>query len=43
MAHKKALEALDRSIRDIRDIDDLMRGSLVLLVGDFRQILPVIQ
>ena len=42
MANKKALEALDRSIRDIRSDDRIFGGITVLLSGDFRQILPVI-
>ena len=38
MAHKKALEALDRTLRDIRN-----RGNITLLMsGDFRQTLPVV-
>ncbi|UYV67664.1 hypothetical protein LAZ67_5001520 [Cordylochernes scorpioides] len=42
MAHKKALEALDRTLRDFRGNQPLMGGALILLAGDFRQILPVI-
>ncbi|UYV68898.1 hypothetical protein LAZ67_6001521, partial [Cordylochernes scorpioides] len=42
MAHKKALEALDRTLRDFRGNQRLMGGALILLAGDFRQILPVI-
>ncbi|XP_053967967.1 ATP-dependent DNA helicase PIF1-like [Anastrepha ludens] len=42
MAHKKSLEALDRSLRDLRGNDQPMGGALLLLAGDFRQILPVI-
>lgn len=42
MAHKKALESLDRSLRDIRGINRPFGGAVILLSGDFRQILPVI-
>lgn len=42
MAHKKAYEALDRTLKDIRDNNNLMGGLTVLLAGDFRQTLPVI-
>ncbi|GBN22776.1 hypothetical protein AVEN_175158-1 [Araneus ventricosus] len=42
MAHKKSLEALDRTLRDLRKNDQLLGGSLLLLAGDFRQTLPVI-
>lgn len=42
MTHKQLIEALDRILRDIRGIDQLMGGRLILLAGDFRQILPVI-
>ncbi|XP_073820577.1 uncharacterized protein [Musca autumnalis] len=42
MAHKRALEAVDRTMKDLRG--DLRRfgGALILLSGDFRQKLPVI-
>ncbi|XP_036340418.1 ATP-dependent DNA helicase pif1-like [Rhagoletis pomonella] len=42
MAHKKSLEALDRTLRDFRGKDQPMGGALILLAGDFRQTLPVI-
>lgn len=42
MAHKKALEALDRTLRDFKENEQLMGGTLILLAGDFRQTLPVI-
>ncbi|KAJ8736701.1 hypothetical protein PYW08_007357 [Mythimna loreyi] len=42
MAHKKAIEAVDRTLREIRHIDQPMGGITVLFCGDFRQILPVI-
>lgn len=42
MAHKKALEALDRSLKDLRNNTQPFGGALILLAGDFRQTLPVI-
>ncbi|XP_046965797.1 uncharacterized protein LOC124534146 [Vanessa cardui] len=42
MSHKRAIEALDRSMRDIKGSQDIMGGMVVLLAGDFRQTLPVI-
>lgn len=42
MAHKKSFEALDRTMRDFTGIDLPMGKKLLLLTGDFRQILPVI-
>ncbi|GBL92287.1 hypothetical protein AVEN_35837-1 [Araneus ventricosus] len=35
MAHKKSLEALDMTLRDLRKNDQLLGGSLLLLAGDF--------
>ncbi|GFX98538.1 ATP-dependent DNA helicase [Trichonephila clavipes] len=43
MSHKKAIEALNRTLEDLRDSIDIMGGMVVLLAGDFRQTLPVIQ
>ncbi|XP_044591373.1 uncharacterized protein LOC123269604 [Cotesia glomerata] len=42
MAHKKAIEALNRTLQDIRGCNQLMGGVVVLLAGDFRQTLPVV-
>lgn len=42
MAHKKALEALDRTLQDLRENSQPMGKALILLAGDFRQTLPVI-
>lgn len=42
MSHKKALEALDRTLRDIRGNSSIFGGMVVVLAGDFRQTLPVI-
>ena len=49
MAHRNCLEAVDRSLRDILQIQDAesvnkpFGGKVVVLVGDFRQILPVVR
>lgn len=40
MAHKKAFEALDRTLQDLRKNRQPMGGALILLAGDFRQTLP---
>ena len=42
MSHKNALQALHKTLQDIRNNDKLMGGLVVLLAGDFRQTLPVI-
>ncbi|KIH57822.1 hypothetical protein ANCDUO_11985, partial [Ancylostoma duodenale] len=42
MAHKRALEALDRTLQDIRENNRLVGGAVLVLAGDFRQTLPVI-
>ena len=43
MGHKYNYEALDRSLKELRDKPDKMFGGLtVLLSGDWRQILPVV-
>ena len=42
MSHKAALEAVDRTLKDIRGNGELMGGLTVILSGDFRQTLPVI-
>ncbi|XP_025831529.1 uncharacterized protein LOC112904787 [Agrilus planipennis] len=42
MAHKRSLEALDRTLKDLRDNQNVFGGAMVLLSGDFRQTLPVI-
>lgn len=42
MAHKKSLEALDRTLQDLRQNNRLFGGLVILLSGDFRQTLPVI-
>ncbi|XP_043474431.1 uncharacterized protein LOC122506366 [Leptopilina heterotoma] len=42
MAHKKNIEALNRSLQDIRNNSLHMGGITVLFSGDFRQTLPVV-
>ncbi|XP_075210413.1 uncharacterized protein LOC142317750 [Lycorma delicatula] len=43
LSHIKALEALDRTRKYIRGNNKHFSGALILLSGDFRQTLPVIQ
>ena len=43
MTNKLAFEALDRTLKDLTGKDRPMGGMCMLLCGDFRQILPVIQ
>ena len=43
MAHRANYEALDRTLRDIRHNEKPMGGVVVLLCGDFRQLLPVVK
>ena len=42
MAHKKSLEAFDRTIKDLRNNQNRFGGAMILLAGDFRHTLPVI-
>lgn len=42
MTHKKSLEAIDRTMQDLRSNPQIFGGALILLSGDFRQILPVV-
>lgn len=42
MAHKPALETLNRTLKDIRNDSRCFGGAMILLSGDFRQILLVI-
>lgn len=39
MAHKRALEALDRTLKDLRNDSRCFGGAMILLSGDFRQTL----
>ena len=41
--HRHIMEALDRSLRDLTGISAPFGGKILLLGGDFRQILPVIR
>ncbi|XP_043243545.1 uncharacterized protein LOC122392568 [Amphibalanus amphitrite] len=43
MAHRHLLEAFDRTLRDVTGEDEPFGGKVVVLGGDFRQILPVIR
>ncbi|XP_055307038.1 uncharacterized protein LOC129571291, partial [Sitodiplosis mosellana] len=42
MTHKKSLEAINRTMQDLRGNGRIFGGALILLSGDFRQILPVV-
>ncbi|UYV65707.1 hypothetical protein LAZ67_3005188 [Cordylochernes scorpioides] len=42
MAHRRSIEALDRTLKDLRDNNSIMGGVTFLFVGDSRQTLPVI-
>lgn len=42
VAHKGAIEELNKTLQDIRDWEDPMGGVTLLLSGDFKQTLPVI-
>ncbi|XP_058774642.1 uncharacterized protein LOC131648928 [Vicia villosa] len=46
MAHKYAIESLDRTLKDVMSADknstDVFGGKVVVFGGDFRQILPVV-
>ncbi|XP_037922921.1 uncharacterized protein LOC119659081 [Hermetia illucens] len=41
MAQKRALEALNRTLKDLRNDSRCFGGAMILLFGDFRQTLPV--
>ncbi|KAI8764115.1 ATP-dependent DNA helicase pif1 [Biomphalaria glabrata] len=42
MSHKRAIEAIDMLMQDLKNSKALMGGVVVMLAGDFRQTLPVI-
>ncbi|GBN46964.1 hypothetical protein AVEN_24933-1 [Araneus ventricosus] len=42
MSHKSSVETLNRTMKDINNNQSIMGGMVVLMTGDFRQILPVI-
>lgn len=43
MTNRKDLEAVDRSLRDLRKQDCPFGGIVVVCAGDFRQLLPVVK
>lgn len=43
MMHKHGFEALNRTLQDIKKNKKVMGGILVVLSGDFRQILPIVK
>ncbi|XP_043203640.1 uncharacterized protein LOC122371383 [Amphibalanus amphitrite] len=43
MAHRHHIEGLDRTLRDLTGSDQLFDGKVVVLGGDFRQVLPVVR
>ncbi|CAG9840254.1 unnamed protein product [Diabrotica balteata] len=42
MVHKHSIDALNRTLKDIKNNDKLFGGTLLVLYGDLRQTLPVI-
>ncbi|KIJ57519.1 hypothetical protein HYDPIDRAFT_73410, partial [Hydnomerulius pinastri MD-312] len=42
MQNRYVIECVDRTLRDLLDVDDDFGGIPVLFGGDFRQTLPVI-
>ena len=42
MANKRSVEALDKTLRDLRENSNPFGGCTIIFSGDFRQILPVI-
>ena len=42
MIHRAHVEALDRTLSDIRSSNKIMGGITVMFAGDFQQTLPVI-
>ena len=42
MAHRSAVEAVDKTLKDFKNTDRLMGGITFVFAGDFRQTLPVI-
>ncbi|XP_043203232.1 uncharacterized protein LOC122371162 [Amphibalanus amphitrite] len=43
MAHRHHIEGLDRTLRGLTGSDQLFGGKVVVLGGDFRQVLPVVR
>ena len=42
MAHRHAFEAVDKTLRDLTNLDEPFGGKIVILGGDFRQVLPIV-
>jgi hypothetical protein len=42
ISHKSSVEALDRTLRVLRNKNTLMGGCKVFFSGDFRKILPIV-
>src|SRR5437868_14558772 len=42
MIHRYIFEAVDRTFRDLTGINKHFGGKIVILCGDFRQVLPVV-
>ncbi len=44
MFNRILLDALDRSLRDLMELGDIpFGGKVIVLAGDFRQVLPVVK
>ena len=43
MLYRYLLEALDRTLRDLMDVDGPFGGKTLILAGDFGQCLPVVK
>ena len=43
MSHRHLIEALDRTLQNIMNNNQLLGGKLLTLGDDFRQILPVVR
>jgi hypothetical protein len=41
--HKNAIEAVNRTLRQLTKVDTVFGGKVVIFSGDFRQILPVVK
>jgi ATP-dependent DNA helicase PIF1 len=42
MTNKLAFEAVDRTLRDLTDMNEPFGGIIFVMSGDFQQVLPVI-
>ena len=43
MSHRHLYESLDRTLRFVMDRDELFGGLIIVFLGDFRQVLPVVR